>query len=90
MYIAPLRNQDADSYPVLDSDSGLRGAADKSAAQGICAFVYDGLKWARLFQQGRESCEDDPRPGRPVTVVTEENVRKMSTGRPKNKIMADS
>ncbi|GBP62945.1 Mariner Mos1 transposase [Eumeta japonica] len=24
-------------------------------------------KWARLFQQGRESCEDDPRPGRPVT-----------------------
>ncbi|GBP42163.1 hypothetical protein EVAR_25788_1 [Eumeta japonica] len=25
-------------------------------------------KWARLFQQGRESCEDDPRPGRPVTV----------------------
>ncbi|GBP88693.1 hypothetical protein EVAR_79075_1 [Eumeta japonica] len=38
--------------------------------------VYDGQKWARLFQQGRESCEDDPRPGRPVTVVTEENVRK--------------
>ncbi|GBP71560.1 hypothetical protein EVAR_42025_1 [Eumeta japonica] len=42
----------------------------------ICAFVYDGQKWARLFQQGRESCEDDPRPGRPVTVVSEENVRK--------------
>ncbi|GBP85635.1 Mariner Mos1 transposase [Eumeta japonica] len=39
--------------------------------------VYDGQKWARLFQQGRESCEDDPRPGRPVTVVTEENVRKI-------------
>ncbi|GBP21732.1 Putative uncharacterized protein FLJ37770 [Eumeta japonica] len=34
-------------------------------------------KWARLFQQGRESCEDDPRPGRPVAVVTEENVRKI-------------
>ncbi|GBP71634.1 Putative uncharacterized protein FLJ37770 [Eumeta japonica] len=32
---------------------------------------------ARLFQQGRENCEDDPRPGRPVTVVTEENVRKI-------------
>ncbi|GBP00686.1 Putative uncharacterized protein FLJ37770 [Eumeta japonica] len=44
---------------------------------GICAFVYDGQKWARLFQQERESCEDDPRPGRPVTVVTEENVRKI-------------
>ncbi|GBP84488.1 Putative uncharacterized protein FLJ37770 [Eumeta japonica] len=38
---------------------------------------YDGQKWARLFQQGRESCEDDPRAGRPVTVVTEENVRKI-------------
>lgn len=34
-------------------------------------------KWARLFQQGRESCEDDPRPGRPVTVVTEENIKKI-------------
>ncbi|GBP38515.1 Putative uncharacterized protein FLJ37770 [Eumeta japonica] len=34
-------------------------------------------KWARLFQQGRESCEDDPRPGRPVTLVTEENIRKI-------------
>ncbi|GBP87449.1 Putative uncharacterized protein FLJ37770 [Eumeta japonica] len=34
-------------------------------------------KWARLFQQGRESCEDDHRPGRPVTVVTEENFRKI-------------
>ncbi|GBP92679.1 Histone-lysine N-methyltransferase SETMAR [Eumeta japonica] len=38
---------------------------------------------ARLFQQGRESCEDDPRPGRPVTVVTEENVRKIE------KLLAD-
>ncbi|GBP20642.1 Histone-lysine N-methyltransferase SETMAR [Eumeta japonica] len=26
-------------------------------------------KWARLFQQGRESCGDDPRPGRPVTAL---------------------
>ncbi|GBP17683.1 Putative uncharacterized protein FLJ37770 [Eumeta japonica] len=34
-------------------------------------------KWARSFQQERESCEDDPRPGRLVTVVTEENVRKI-------------
>ncbi|GBP15450.1 Putative uncharacterized protein FLJ37770 [Eumeta japonica] len=46
-------------------------------SSGICAFVYDGKKWARFFQQGRESCEDDPRPGRLVTVVTEENVRKI-------------
>ncbi|GBP45039.1 Histone-lysine N-methyltransferase SETMAR [Eumeta japonica] len=34
-------------------------------------------KWARLFQQGRESCEHDPRTGHPVTVVREENVRKI-------------
>lgn len=32
-------------------------------------------KWARLFHQERERCEDDPRPGRPLTVVTEENAR---------------
>ncbi|GBP21890.1 Mariner Mos1 transposase [Eumeta japonica] len=30
-----------------------------------------------LEDRRRESCEDDPRPGRPVTVVTEENVRKI-------------
>ncbi|GBP15302.1 Putative uncharacterized protein FLJ37770 [Eumeta japonica] len=34
-------------------------------------------KWARSFQQERESYEDDPRPGRLVTIVTEENVRKI-------------
>ncbi|GBP08273.1 Casein kinase II subunit beta [Eumeta japonica] len=38
--------------------------------------IYDGQKWARLFQQGRESCEMILA-GRPVTVVTEENVRKI-------------
>ncbi|GBP15742.1 Putative uncharacterized protein FLJ37770 [Eumeta japonica] len=34
-------------------------------------------KWPRSFQQERGSCEDDPRPRRLVTVVTEENVRKI-------------
>jgi transposase len=34
-------------------------------------------RWTRLFQQGRESIEDDPHPGRPQTVVTEENVKKV-------------
>jgi histone-lysine N-methyltransferase SETMAR len=39
-----------------------------------CATVK---RWTRLFQQGRESIEDDPHPGRPQTVVTEENVKKV-------------
>lgn len=34
-------------------------------------------RWVRLFQLGRESLEDDPRPGRPNTAVTDENVAKI-------------
>ncbi|GBP67679.1 hypothetical protein EVAR_90529_1 [Eumeta japonica] len=50
-------------------------------------------KWARLFQQGRESCEDDPSPrascdGSDGGKCSKN--RKISTGRPRNKIMADS
>ncbi|GBP43562.1 Mariner Mos1 transposase [Eumeta japonica] len=37
-------------------------------------------KWARLFQQGRESCEDDPRPGRPVTIAEEFQISKEQVG----------
>ncbi|GBP69330.1 Mariner Mos1 transposase [Eumeta japonica] len=40
-------------------------------------------KWARLFQQGRESCEDDPCPGRPVTAreaVVQKRRGKLSRG----------
>ncbi|GBP88767.1 Putative fatty acyl-CoA reductase CG8306 [Eumeta japonica] len=96
------------------TQSVLRGAADKSAAQAESSYlsniehravreyfvkkgktpkeIFEDMvsvlqesvlsytmvkKWARLFQQGRESCEDDSRPGRPVTVVTEEIVRKI-------------
>lgn len=31
-------------------------------------------KWAALFKNGRESLEDDPRPGRPQDVITHEKV----------------
>ena len=31
-------------------------------------------KWVRLFNDGRESIENDPRVGRPVSVLTEKNV----------------
>ncbi|XP_045445715.1 histone-lysine N-methyltransferase SETMAR-like [Melitaea cinxia] len=33
-------------------------------------------RWTRLFQQGRETLEDDLRSGRPNTAVTDENIEK--------------
>ncbi|GBP20964.1 General transcription factor II-I repeat domain-containing protein 2 [Eumeta japonica] len=38
---------------------------------------YTMVKNGLAYFNKDESCEDDPRPGRPVTVVTEENVRKI-------------
>ncbi|GBP30292.1 hypothetical protein EVAR_27905_1 [Eumeta japonica] len=57
--------------------TSARPRVNRDDSSGICAFVYDVQKWARSFQQERESCEDDPRPGRLVTLVTEENVQKI-------------
>ncbi|GBP35297.1 Putative uncharacterized protein FLJ37770 [Eumeta japonica] len=37
-------------------------------------------KWDRLFQQGRESCGDDPRAGRPVTIAEELQISKERVG----------
>ncbi|GBP10672.1 Putative uncharacterized protein FLJ37770 [Eumeta japonica] len=37
-------------------------------------------KWARSFQQERESCEDDPRPGRLVTIAEELQISKKRVG----------
>ncbi|XP_041350779.1 protein GVQW3-like [Gigantopelta aegis] len=34
-------------------------------------------KWAAEFKHGRESLEDDPRPGRPVTVTTQKTIAKI-------------
>ena len=34
-------------------------------------------KWTAEFKCGRESLEDDPRPGRPVTVATQEIIAKI-------------
>ncbi|XP_045458441.1 protein GVQW3-like [Melitaea cinxia] len=35
-------------------------------------------RWTRLFQQGRDTLEDDPRSGRPNTAVTDENIEKIA------------
>ena len=34
-------------------------------------------KWHSLFKQGRDSLEDDPRPGRPIEVTTPELIQKI-------------
>ncbi|KAF7239972.1 Dynein heavy chain 6, axonemal [Varanus komodoensis] len=34
-------------------------------------------KWSSEFKRGRESIEDDPRSGGPVTATTKENVKKI-------------
>ena len=36
-------------------------------------------KWVRCFNDGRESIENDPRVGRPVSVLTEKNVATVKT-----------
>ena len=36
-------------------------------------------KWVRLFNDGPESIENDPRVGRPVSVLTEKNVATVKT-----------
>ena len=36
-------------------------------------------KWVRCFNDGRESIENDPRVGRPVSVLTEKNIAAVKT-----------
>lgn len=31
-------------------------------------------KWVKLFKEGRESVQDNPRPGRPITTLTAQNI----------------
>jgi histone-lysine N-methyltransferase SETMAR len=47
----------------------LQLACPSQAPQFTCV-----CKWAKLFRDGRESIEDDPRSGRPITAHTPNNV----------------
>ena len=58
-----------------------KGLSPKDIHADMVATLGDGApalstvqKWAAEFKRGRESLEDDPRPGRPVTATTQENV----------------
>ncbi|XP_049873440.1 protein GVQW3-like [Pectinophora gossypiella] len=49
-----------------------------STVYGASAPSFATVKrWSRKFKHGRESLKDDPRPGRPNTAVTEENIEKV-------------
>ena len=61
------------------SKEGLLPAAIKQRLDGMygeASPTYSTVKeWAKQLHLGRESIEDEPRGGRPVEVVTEENIR---------------
>ena len=63
------------------SKEGLAPAAIKQRLDGVYGKAspsYSTVKeWAKQFLLGRESIEDEPREGRPVEVVTEENIRRI-------------
>ena len=51
---------------------------DMVATLGKDAPLYAAMKrWVAEFKRCRHSLEDDPRPGRPVTVATPEMVKKV-------------
>lgn len=54
--------------------------ADLQKVYGNGALKYATVcKWVRRFNDGRESIENDPRVGRPVSVLTEKNVATVKT-----------
>ena len=61
------------------SKEGLAPAAIKQRLDGVygeASPTYSTVKeWVKQFRLGRECVEDEPCEGRPVEVVTEENIR---------------
>ena len=54
--------------------------ADLQKVYGNGALEYATVcKWVRRFNDGRESIENDPQVGRPVSVLTEKNVATVKT-----------
>ena len=54
--------------------------ADLQKVYGNGALKYATVwKWVRRFNDGRESIENDPRVGRPVSILTEKNVATVKT-----------
>ena len=54
--------------------------ADLQKVYGNGALKYATVcKWVHRFNDGRESIENDPRVGRPVSVLTEKNVATVKT-----------
>ena len=54
--------------------------ADLQKVYGSGALKYATVcKWVRRFNDGRESTENDPRVGRPVSVLTKKNVATVKT-----------
>ena len=56
---------------------GVYGEASPS-----CSTVKE---WAKQFRLGTEGVEDEPREGRPVEAVTEENIRRIEEELPSDK-----
>ncbi len=63
---------------------GLKGLSPKEVHEDMVETLGEGApsysmvkKWAAEFKRGRESLEDDPRSGRPVTVTTQEVIDKI-------------
>ena len=58
------------------SNEGLAPAAITQRLDGEASPSYSTVKeWAKQFRLGRESIKDEPHEGRPLEVVTEENIR---------------
>ena len=54
--------------------------ADLQKVYGNGALKYATVcKWVRRFNDGRKSIENDPRVGRPVSILTEKNVATVKT-----------
>ena len=63
---------------------GLKGLTPKKVHEDMVATLGEDApsystvkKWAAEFKRGRDSLEDDPRPGRLVTVTTQETIDKI-------------